>query len=136
MNRRIAILGAVAAMTVTPSLARESDQIATMRDFIDTVIARGETSDLERFVTDDVTIPDFHVTGIDAFRDASDAGFASRERQYRDATFDVVSIAESGEWVHTLVRFDATATTGSTTTNHVFYVARFADGLIAELYLS
>ncbi|HWV23263.1 MAG TPA: nuclear transport factor 2 family protein [Thermomicrobiales bacterium] len=136
MNRRSAVIGAIAALTLRPSLASESDHIATMRVFIETVIENGETSQVDRFVTEDVAIPDFDIRGIDAFRSASDAGFANRERQYSDYTFDVMSIAESGDWVHTLIAFTGNDATGNTISDHVFYVARFTDGLISELYLS
>ena len=136
MNRRAIVFGslaAIAAPSVSAGPPRHTDQL---RVLIDTVILHGDMTGLADLVTTDVAIPDLDIHGIDAFRIVSESGFASRESQFREYRFDVVSIAESGEWAHAFVRVDSTTTAGQSRTDHVFYVARFTGDLISELYLS
>jgi hypothetical protein len=130
MNRRIAITATLAALVATPAVAQNRTNGDVLRDLIETVIASGDTSTLGEYVTSDVAIADYGVSGIDAFREVSDTGHQGRQTQYDDYSFEIVSIAESDEWAHALVRF-----TGDGESRSVFYAARFSDGLISELYL-
>lgn len=135
MHRRAALTLALAG-TLAPRLVMANRRHGeTLRAFIETVVADGDTSDLPALVTNDVTIPDMDVDGIDAFRAASDAGHISRAERYTEMTFDILSIAEADAWAHTLIQFTGTRNNGRTETQPLFYVARFDGDRIAELYL-
>lgn len=135
MNRRAMLAAAVAGLTVQPATGRAPGNGEQLRSLIESVIAKGDTSGLDKLVTEDVTIPGANVTGIDAFRAASDAGHISRTERYTEMTFDILSLAEADEWAHALVRFEGITKGGQTEERYVFYVARVDGGLIAELYL-
>lgn len=134
MNRRAMIAATLAA--AAPTAARAGGNAATLRRLIDEVIQDGDMSGLDTIVASNVTIAGFSVTDIDGFRDASIEGAAIRAKKYREHAFEVTSIAENEEWAHALVRFTGEQASGRKEARHVFYVAKFADGLIAELYLS
>ncbi len=135
MNRR-AMIAATLAAAAAPTAARAGGNGDTLRRLVDEVIQAGDMSGLDTIVASNVTIAGFSVTGIDGFRDASIEGAAIRAEKYREHAFAVTSIAENEEWAHALVRFIGEQASGRKETRHVFYVAKFADGLIAELYLS
>ena len=136
MNRRTIMAAAIAGFAPVPVVAEGRKLAGTLQRLIDEVVAAGDTSGLAEIVTNDVTLPDMDVDGIDAFRAASDAGHASRQARYSAYAFNVMSVVESDAWAHALVRFEGTTNAGQTERRHLFYVARFDGGLIPELYLA
>ena len=135
MNRRALVATAIVA-AAAPSTALASGNADTLRRLIDEVVAAGDMSNLESIVSGNVTIAVLGITDIDGFRAASVEGAAARAENYREHAFEVTSIAENEQWAHALVRFTGEQVSGRKETRHVFYVAKFTDGLISELYLS
>lgn len=137
-NRRNAA-GAMAAVIMgsvqVSASADEDGKASILTQLIDEVIADGNVDNLPGLVSPDVTIAVLGVTNIDEFRDASIDGFESRSEQYETSSFEIQSIAENEEWCHALLRFEGKKTTGKMEARSVFYVARFQDGLIHQLYL-
>ncbi len=135
MNRRSAIAAAAASiipLSVSGDAATLSD---ALRHFIETVIIDGDVSGIHEMVAEMATVPALGVIGIDGFRDASVEGHAARADRYETQKWEIVSIAEQGDFAHALARFEGKPNTGRMEASDVFYVARFVDGLIVELRL-
>jgi hypothetical protein len=134
MNRRTALLGALAS-TLPTSATAQADEPLVLARLIADVIAAGEVSGLPDMVTANVRIPDVAVTGIDAFTAASESGHAARQARYSEYEFAIQAIAEADGWQLAYVRLTGTTTAGVTVDDPGFYAARVVDGLIAELYI-
>lgn len=135
MNRRTAAT-AIAALALAPRMASTASANSNMLTrFIDDVIADGNVDELDQLVSPTVSIPSMGVVGIDEFREASIDGASSRAEQYDTFKFEIVSIAESDDYAHALVRFEGKQKAGRMEARHLFYVAQFRDGLIETLWL-
>ena len=134
MNRRTALLGAIASTLPLSDLA-QSDEPLVLERLITEVVAGGDVSVLPDLVAADATIPDYDVSGIDAMIAASEAGHQSRQEQYSDYEFVIQAIAESDDWQLAYVRLIATTTAGEDEDTPGFYAARVVKGLITELYI-
>lgn len=134
MNRRTALLGALAASLPVSIRAEDGDGLVLERLITD-VIAAGDLSGIPDIVTADVAIPDYAVSGIDAFTAASENGHAARQARYSDYQFAIQAIAEVDGWQVAYVRLSGTTTAGQAEDKPGFYAARIANGLIAELFI-
>lgn len=134
VSRRTVLATGLLASLPLSALAQTSEPTLLER-LITEVIATGDLSGLSELVSPDVTIPDFEVTGIEAFTAASKNGHESRQERYSDYTFEIQAIAAIEGWQLAYVRLTGTTTTGQSEDAPAFYAARISDDLISELYI-
>lgn len=135
-TRRTAIAAGLAALIPATGLTQsENESVDLLRRLIVEVIQDGDVTVIPELVAEDASIPDYGVTGIDAFTAASESGHASRHGQFDDYTFVVEAIAGTDEWALAYVRLQGTTRAGQSVDDPAFYTVRVADSLITELYL-
>lgn len=117
------------------SAQNEPESVAILRRLIREVIQDGDVAVLPELVSDDASIPDYDVTGIDAFVAASEAGHASRQAQFSDYEFVIEAIAGTDEWAMAYVRLQGATNNGQEVDDAAFYAAKVSGGRISELYL-
>jgi hypothetical protein len=137
LTRRTTIAGGLAA-ALLPGLTaaqEEAPSVDLLERFIIDVVQDGDVSVLPELVAADGSIPDYDITGIDAFTAASEAGHTSRQEQFEEYEFVIEAIAGTEEWALAFVRLQGVDRNGQAVDDSAFYAVKVADGLITELYL-
>lgn len=134
MNRRIAVIATLASVYARPALA-QSGNGERLRQLIDEVILKGDLSNLDSLVTEDIEIPGSEIRGRDSFKRLSEYAYQDRAEKYESMSMDFVSIADTDTHAHALVLFEGKQKSGGTSSQWALYAAEFRDGLVRYLYI-
>lgn len=138
LNRRTTITAAMAA-AFFPAMAfgqEGTSSVDLLTRMTNEVIQEGDVSVIPELVTTDVSIPDYDITGIEAFTAASVSAHQSRQESFAEYAFEIVAIFGDDKWAVAYVRMTGTTTNGVSEDVAVFYSVRVVGGLISEMYLA